>query len=99
MCTASTELSITAGDEDNWGFGSGNTRSLTTGVDIEPGNVDQLELRWALAIPGATEMRSQPVAADGVLFFATANGNVLALDQASGCVHWRFSANSSVRSP
>mgnify|MGYP002064300396 CR=1 FL=1 len=37
------------------------------------------------------------VAADGVLFVATANSNVFALDQASGCVRWRFSANSSVR--
>jgi streptogramin lyase len=98
MCADSAELIVAAGEEDNWGFGSGNTRSLNDGVDIEPGNVDELELSWALAVPGATEMRSQPVAADGVLFVATANGNVFALDQASGCVHWRFSANSSVRS-
>jgi outer membrane protein assembly factor BamB/mono/diheme cytochrome c family protein len=98
LCEDADPLSITAQPEDNWGFGSGNTRSLASGVDIGPGNVDKLELSWALAIPGATEMRSQPVAADGVLFFATSNGNVFALDQDSGCVRWRFAANSSVRS-
>ena len=98
MCGDTAELSVTAGAEDNWGFGSRNTRSITSGVAIDPGNVGQLQRRWALAIPGATEMRSQPVAANGVLFLATSNGNVFALDQASGCVHWRFTANSSVRS-
>ena len=98
VCGGDGELSVSAGPEDNWGFGSGNRRSIDAGVGIAPGNVDDLELRWALAIPGATEMRSQPVAADGVLFMATANGNVFALDQASGCVHWRFAANSPVRS-
>ncbi len=98
MCDDTSALSITAGDEDNWGFGSGNRRSVTSGTGITPDNVEQLRLSWAFAVPGATEMRSQPVAADGVLFFATSNGNVFALDQASGCVRWRFAANSAVRS-
>ena len=43
-------------------------------------------------------MRSQPVAAGEVLFLGTANGNVLAIDQSAGCVHWRFAADSTVRS-
>jgi streptogramin lyase len=97
-CEANGELNVTAGDEDNWGFGSGNRRSIETGVALSPDNVDALELKWSLAIPGATEMRSQPVAADGVLFLGTSNGNVFAIDQDSGCIHWRYSANSSVRS-
>ncbi len=98
MCADDTPVSVSAGPEDNWGFGSGNRRSIESGASIAPGNVDDLELSWVFAVPGATEMRSQPVAADGVLFVATSNGNVFALDQASGCIRWRFAANSAVRS-
>jgi virginiamycin B lyase len=97
-CQQNGPLDIRAADEDNWGFGTGNRRSVESGVAISPGNVANLELKWSLAIPSATEMRSQPVAADGVLFLGTANGNVLAIDQQTGCVHWRFSADSTVRS-
>ena len=97
-CEANGALAVRAGDEDNWGFGSGNRRAVDSGVAISPENVGELELKWSLAIPGVTEMRSQPVAADGVLFLGTANGNVFAIDQESGCIHWRYSANSAVRS-
>jgi outer membrane protein assembly factor BamB/mono/diheme cytochrome c family protein len=97
-CEANGTLAVRAGDEDNWGFGSGNRRAVDAGVAISPANVGELELKWSLAIPGVTEMRSQPVAADGVLFLGTANGNVFAIDQESGCIHWRYSANSAVRS-
>jgi streptogramin lyase/cytochrome c5 len=98
MCSSDELLSITPGDEDNWGFGNRNRRVLESGVTISRQNVDKLELKWSLAIPGATEMRSQPVAADGVLFLGTANGDVLAIDQGSGCIHWRFKADSTIRS-
>jgi streptogramin lyase/mono/diheme cytochrome c family protein len=87
-----------AAEEDNWGFGPGNRRALEHGVNIDRDNIGDLELKWSFAVPGATEMRSQPVAAGDVLFLGTSNGNVFALDQDSGCVHWRFSADSSVRS-
>ena len=97
-CSSRKSLAIEAGDEDNWGFGSSNRRSIEAGVEISPATVDDLELKWSLAIPGATEMRSQAVAANGILFVGTANGNVLAIDQETGCIHWRFAADSSVRS-
>lgn len=98
VCENVSPLSLTAGVEDNWGFGDGNRRSIESGTNISPANTADLELKWALAVPGATEMRSQPIAADGVLFLATSNGNVLAIDQSTGCVRWRYSAYSSVRS-
>lgn len=98
MCSPRQPVIVNSGDEDNWGYGDGNRRAIADGVDISAANVDDLELRWSLAIPGATEMRSQPVAADDVLFLGTANGNVLAIDQEAGCVHWRFVADSAIRS-
>ncbi|NIV18747.1 MAG: PQQ-binding-like beta-propeller repeat protein [Woeseiaceae bacterium] len=98
MCPAGKSLQVEPGDEDNWGYGNGNRRAVEAGVAISRDNVKDLELKWSIAIPGATEMRSQPVAAGGVLYLGTANGNVLALDQGTGCIHWRFSADSTIRS-
>jgi len=97
-CRSRKDIAVAAGDEDNWGFGSGNRRAIETGTGISPLNVGDLELKWSLAFPGATEMRSQPVAADGMLFVGTSNGNVFAIDQDSGCIRWQFAADSSVRS-
>jgi streptogramin lyase len=97
-CDSAGPLDVGAVPTGNWGSGSGNRRSVETGVSISPENVGNLKLKWSLAIPGVTEMRSQPVSADGVLFLGTANGNVLAIDQESGCIRWRYTANSAVRS-
>jgi polyvinyl alcohol dehydrogenase (cytochrome) len=72
--------------------------ALDRNVAIHSRNLQDLGLRWSLAVPGATEMRSQPVASSGVLFLGTSNGNLLALDQHSGCVHWHYQARSSIRS-
>ena len=97
-CQEREALTVTSTQENNWGFGSGNRRAVSDGIEISPQNAADLELNWSLAFPGVTEMRSQPVAADGVLFVGTANGNVFAIDQETGCIRWRFVANSSIRS-
>ena len=96
-CKPPRKLQPVADGRGNWGYGRGNARYITDGVDITADNVDELELRWALAISGATEMRSQPVASDDVLYLGTQNGNLLALEQDSGCVLWQFRARSSIR--
>jgi streptogramin lyase len=97
-CPTSEPVELSVAQGRGWGFGSGNRRAIETGVSIAAGDVNDLELKWSLAIPGATEMRSQPVAADGVLFVGTSNGNIFAIDQDSGCIRWRFAADSSIRS-
>ncbi|MGI9287700.1 MAG: PQQ-binding-like beta-propeller repeat protein [Pseudomonadales bacterium] len=97
-CKNTKPLKVSSPVTANWGFGAANLRHITTGVALNRENVSRLKLKWSLAVPGGTEMRSQPAAVGHILFFGTANGNLLALDQASGCVHWRFRANSTVRS-
>jgi len=97
-CRTRKLYAVSPGGEDNWGFGTGNRRALEKGVQISSANVDSLSLKWSLAFPGVTEMRSQPVAADDALFVGTSNGNVFGIDQDSGCIRWRFAADSSVRS-
>ncbi|MDH3429215.1 MAG: PQQ-binding-like beta-propeller repeat protein [Gammaproteobacteria bacterium] len=97
-CRLRKPVELGATGSRGWGLDSGNRRAIESGVSISPDDVDDLELKWSLAIPGATEMRSQPVAAAGVLFLGTSNGNVFAIDQDSGCIRWRFVADSSIRS-
>jgi polyvinyl alcohol dehydrogenase (cytochrome) len=97
-CRSRKLYSVNPGSEDNWGFGTSNRRALEQGVEISSANVDSLSLKWSLAFPSVTEMRSQPVAVDDALFVATANGNVFGVDQDSGCIRWRFAADSAVRS-
>lgn len=97
-CQPKAELTVVSQQQNNWGFGVENRRVLDRNVAIYAKNLQDLELKWSLAVPGATEMRSQPVASSGVLFLGTSNGNLLALDQDSGCVHWHYQAPSSIRS-
>jgi polyvinyl alcohol dehydrogenase (cytochrome) len=82
----------------NWGLGSGNARYRREGVEITPANARGLELAWSIAFPQVTDMRSQPVAAGEALFVGTQNGNLLALDAASGCVHWHLPLPGAIRS-
>lgn len=96
-CAAEKAATPIVDGRGNWGYGRGNTRHLATGIDVTAANVNQLELRWALAIPNATEMRSQPVLSGGLMYLGTQNGDLLALEQASGCVRWHYRAMSAVR--
>ena len=60
-------------------------------------DLGKLRLKWAFAVPGATRLRSQPVLAGGALYFGGSTGEVFALDRATGCVRWSFSAAAEVR--
>ncbi len=57
----------------------------------------KLSLKWAFGFPDATSAWSQPTVAGGRVFVGSQNGTVYALDAASGCIHWTFTAKSGVR--
>jgi polyvinyl alcohol dehydrogenase (cytochrome) len=57
----------------------------------------QLELAWAFHFPGASKARSLPAVAGDSLFVGSLDGTVYALSRDSGCVRWRFRADSEVR--
>jgi polyvinyl alcohol dehydrogenase (cytochrome) len=83
----------------NWGLSQNNTRyvdSATSG--ITKANVGKLKLKWSFAFPKTTDARSQPVLTKDTLFVGSKNGNLFALDKSTGCIKWRFKADSSVRS-
>jgi len=72
-----------------WGFDERSTRSMGEHQTTLNGkNIASLRLRWAFALPGTSELRSQPVVTTDTLFVGASSGHVFALDRFSGCVKW-----------
>jgi eukaryotic-like serine/threonine-protein kinase len=56
----------------------------------------QLSLKWAFATNGA--IVSSPAVASGEVYFGSRNGNLYAVDAASGKLRWKFDAHGQVNS-
>jgi len=82
---------------NGWGGESGNTRHQSDEVILTKANVNDLELKWAFAFPGATRARSQPVVTPEVTFIGSQDGTIYALDNTNGCPWWTFNADAEVR--
>src|SRR5215831_14000683 len=67
-------------------FQSGEQAQLT------PDQVSRLKLKWAFGYPNAQTAAAQPTIVNGRLFVGSANGNVYALDAATGCTYWTYHA-------
>jgi polyvinyl alcohol dehydrogenase (cytochrome) len=55
-------------------------------------------LKWAFNLGNVGIARAQPVIIGGRLFTTAQNGAAYALDAATGCMRWRFQADSGLRS-
>jgi polyvinyl alcohol dehydrogenase (cytochrome) len=80
------------------GWGVNNTRyqdRATAGFSAA--EVPRLKLKWAFGFPGDVAADAQPMIAGGRVFVGSQSGNVYALNAATGCVHWFFTAAASVR--
>lgn len=62
---------------------------LQAGIDRD--ELRRLQVEWALL---ANPPMSLPFSAAGVVFSGSGDGGVYAVDPTSGCVHWRFQAQS-----
>ncbi len=83
---------------NGWGPTIENTHfqsAAQAGLSAE--QVPRLRLKWAFGFPDATSSWAQPTIAAGRLYVGSQNGNVYALDAASGCVVWTFVAQGGVR--
>lgn len=66
---------------------------------LSKADMPQLELAWALGLPGVGGLRSTPVIAGDTVFYpAGATEQVLALDTETGCIKWAYDAGASLRS-
>jgi polyvinyl alcohol dehydrogenase (cytochrome) len=83
---------------NGWGGTLANTRAqsaLAAGLTAQ--QLPQLKLKWAFGFPDASSAWAQPTVVGGWVFVGSQNGTVYALDAASGCIHWFFSAEGGVR--
>src|SRR5512138_715522 len=100
-CAASPAIaSLTSSPSWNgWGADAGNTRFQPASVaQLSAADVPRLKLKWAFGFPGARAVSGQPAVVAGRVFVSADTGDVYALDSVSGCVHWSFHADASVRS-
>jgi polyvinyl alcohol dehydrogenase (cytochrome) len=83
---------------NGWGVDSSNTRFQTEKTaGLTASQVPQLKLKWAFGFPGAKAVFGQPTVVGGRVFLGVDTGSVYALDAATGCVHWTFTAEAGVR--
>src|SRR3984885_9264493 len=67
---------------------------------INRDNVQALQVAWTFDSGDQhpkSEMECNPIVVDGVLYATTPNGDVVALDAATGTLHWRFDANEGLK--
>lgn len=83
-----------------WGVGASNVRYQPTDrAGITAGDLPDLELAWAHAFPGVTEMRSQPVLTSETVFVGpSASNNIYAFDLETGCLKWTYTGTAAIRS-
>ena len=63
-------------------------------------NVHSLQVAWTFDSGdqhSKSEMECNPIVVNGVLYATTPNGDVVALDAATGALHWRFDANEGLK--
>ncbi len=84
---------------------------LTAGVDqrfsrqlssvqggLEKADLANLEVAWALGLPGVSGLRSSPVIAGDTLFYpAAVTGHLLAIAADTGCIRWAYDAGAPLR--
>ncbi len=83
---------------NGWGAGSAQRRFQPAAMaQLGAAQVPRLKLRWAFGFSGAARAFGQPAVVGGRLFVGSDNGQVHALDAATGCIHWVFTADGPVR--
>ena len=84
---------------NGWGVDLTNRRfqsAEAAGLTAE--EVPRLSLRWVFSFPDVSDSGSQPTVVAGRVLVGTRNGLLLALDAATGCVHWVHEAPAEIRS-
>lgn len=93
---AAAPLSASAPSWTGWSPEPGNTRHQPIpGFSAEA--VPKLKLKWAFGFDGDVVSFGHPAVYGGRVFVGSAGGGVYSLDAKSGCVHWRFDADTGVR--
>jgi quinoprotein glucose dehydrogenase len=92
----------TASDRRGWSVYGGGPDNIhySTLDQINRDNVHSLQVAWTFDSGDQhpqSEMECNPIVVDGVLYATTPNGDVVALDAATGTLQWRFDANEGLK--
>jgi polyvinyl alcohol dehydrogenase (cytochrome) len=99
QCARNPAFDPAAAAWNGWGVDERNSRFQPAGAaGLAPQQVPTLKLAWAFGFPGASVVYGQPTVAGGRVFLGLDTGYVYAIDSATGCVHWSYAAQASVRS-
>ncbi|MBC6403627.1 MAG: PQQ-binding-like beta-propeller repeat protein [Hyphomonadaceae bacterium] len=82
------------------GWGGDPWNSRFAGSDqtaIHAGTIPDLELKWAVKMPGGTRARSQPMFAGNKMFVGGADGRLMTIDAETGCLIRQFQARAEMR--
>jgi polyvinyl alcohol dehydrogenase (cytochrome) len=83
---------------NGWGVDANNTRYQDArGAGMTSDQVPRLKLKWAFGYPNGVSAWGQPAVVSGRVFVSSDNGYVYSLDAATGCIHWSFQAQGSMR--
>jgi len=101
MCTgrrAPFANPFAAASWNGWGTTVQNTHFQPAAkAGLSAADLPRLHLKWAFGFSDTTSAWAQPAVAGGRLFVGGQNGTVYALDAATGCVVWTFTAQGGVR--
>ena len=89
-----------ASEPHNWLTYSGDYDSQrhTTLDQIDPTNVDELELKWVFQAQSLQVFQTSPLVVDGIMYLTEAPNTVVALDATLGRVFWRYEYTPSTLS-
>jgi polyvinyl alcohol dehydrogenase (cytochrome) len=83
---------------NGWGVDERNRRYASAEIArLDVAAVPRLRLKWAFGFAGTSSARAQPAVVGGRVFVASENGDVYALDAATGCTYWSFHALAGIR--
>jgi polyvinyl alcohol dehydrogenase (cytochrome) len=85
-------------DQSGWGGnleGTGFRSAAQAGISVS--DVNSLQLKWAFAFPGATQVRSKPAVTGEWLITGSEFGDVYAINIKTGKAGWRFVADAAIR--
>ena len=95
------ERLLNAADEPhNWLTYSGTYSSTRHSLlrQIDPANVDNLELKWVFQAQSLQSFETTPLVVDGIMYLTEAPNTVVALDAKLGRVFWTYQYNPSSES-
>jgi len=94
--SAAAPLTLDGPSYNGWGAGPENWR-FQHDPGLSPADLRRLSVKWAFGFPGVVVAFGQPTVVGGRVFVGSQNRHVYALDAATGCYYWDYTASSGVR--